>query len=904
MIVRIACCLLLTFSLASPDSLGSQAKEGGIHPDPAASKSPEIKGASGSTIISPGQCIDGELASGDRQFQDNTFFDEYLLDWPGGTLEVTLSSEEFDEYLIVIDPMGARTDVDTVEGVPPEVFNQSDASAGTYTIWSNSYSVETGAYRVCVNSATIAPTPTPCPPEPTPFSPQPADGATPVPVDTDLSWNNTPQDKVIYGADDRRDIYQVSDPDLLEAYESTVVLVSPGNITNNGDGTFTLADDPWTSIGGTQLCADEPFWGQPNPGFCSGFLVGPDLVATAGHCVTGLSDCGSTYFVFGFEMISASTPVLTVPESDVYQCSEVVGRVLSGSSGEDWALIRLSRPVEGRKPLSIRREGMVADNQGLVMIGYPSGLPGKIAGGANVRTNSNPNFFVANTDSYGGNSGSAVLNANTLEVEGILVRGETDFVNSGGCMRSNQCPDNGCRGEDITRITRLADLIPPPPQYLVYFGPCGALQMVGTTGDTSWDLPPLNPQTAYCWRIDVDNGCATTPGVEWSFTTNGIAPTPTPTQGPCDSGYYILDSFGARHRVGNPPLITGSVSFGNDIARDLEKADCPTSPTPDLVVLDGFGVPHFVGNSACNIPQDFYFEDFGTYPQGRAVDMQLTADSAGFWVLTDYGEIHLAGSAINSGTTTLGIGRSGILGFDIPTMRDEGTSNLTSNGTSLRAVAFFALDEDGNSQAEAYVVLDSMSGQFRYEADGSEVIANSRAGEPENDPEHLLDPASIPWPFFPGLDIARDMELHPSQQGVVILDGWDGIHPVPAFVPSNPVWFAQNEDSTGAPTQSVGMPYVIHGFDDPTTTGVDESDPDRFGIDAASVFTDLELSADCPSGGLYTLDRFGGVFALGAARPVETETSPNFGDSPYFFPFLLAENMEFFGFSDPQTPEF
>jgi hypothetical protein len=77
-----------------------------------------------------------------------------------------------------------------------------------------------------------------------------------------------------------------------------------------------------------------------------------------------------------------------------------------------------------------------------------------------VRDASKPGFFVANLDTYGGNSGSAVFNAATGLVEGILVRGEQDYVQKGDCRVSNVCPADGCRGEDVTKIAAVADKIP------------------------------------------------------------------------------------------------------------------------------------------------------------------------------------------------------------------------------------------------------------------------------------------------------------------------------------------------------------------------------------------------------------------------------------------------------------
>jgi hypothetical protein len=79
-----------------------------------------------------------------------------------------------------------------------------------------------------------------------------------------------------------------------------------------------------------------------------------------------------------------------------------------------------------------------------------------------VRNNAPAAFFVANLDTYGGNSGSPVFNSNTREVEGVLVRGETDFATQGGCQVSLVCPTSGCRGEDCTRTTEFANLVPQP----------------------------------------------------------------------------------------------------------------------------------------------------------------------------------------------------------------------------------------------------------------------------------------------------------------------------------------------------------------------------------------------------------------------------------------------------------
>ena len=128
------------------------------------------------------------------------------------------------------------------------------------------------------------------------------------------------------------------------------------------------------------------------------------------------------------------------------------------SAGKDYAVVKLDRPVVGHNPLRLRQSGSLSVNDSIVVMGYPSGIPLKIAGGAKVRSLQS-GYFVANLDTYGGNSGSAVFNETTGEVEGILVRGETDFVSNGNCRVSNKCKDDECRGEDVTTIAEvLGDL--------------------------------------------------------------------------------------------------------------------------------------------------------------------------------------------------------------------------------------------------------------------------------------------------------------------------------------------------------------------------------------------------------------------------------------------------------------
>ncbi len=261
-------------------------------------------------------------------------------------------------------------------------------------------------------------------------------------------------DKVIYGDDDRLDIYQVSNDRLLKLADSTVGLFQGYNVVITGDKA-KLTTKSYAQ--GYNLCKEEPFYEQVTGAFCSGSLVAPDIIMTAGHCVESMDACRTIKFVFGFAVKTAGVMPDTVPAGEVYGCSELIGREEAGS-GADWALIRLDRNVADHAALQYNTQDTLKNGDELFVIGHPAGLPTKIAGGSTVRDASPEGYYVANLDTYGGNSGSAVFNAKTGVVEGILVRGETDYVYKDGCRVSNVCSSTGCRGEDVTKLSSITSL--------------------------------------------------------------------------------------------------------------------------------------------------------------------------------------------------------------------------------------------------------------------------------------------------------------------------------------------------------------------------------------------------------------------------------------------------------------
>lgn len=284
----------------------------------------------------------------------------------------------------------------------------------------------------------------------------------------DVPWTPPAQrPRVVYGTDDRLDVFQEANPARLAQAASTCALISNDLLTDNGDGTFTIFLSAYTQ-GGFLACEDEPFASQPTAAFCSGFMVGNDLIATAGHCINGTADLANFSFIFGFNMVNSTTPVVQVNTNQVYSGTQLLSWEPGGDL--DHALVRVDRNINapGSAVLPVRTTGSIALTELVGVTGHPSGLPMKIAFGAStrVRANSDPAYFEANIDALPGNSGSPVFNQVTGLVEGILVRGPaTTFFLDNLCFREVTAPDNSSLRVEVTRIGVLTSgIFPRTPQ--------------------------------------------------------------------------------------------------------------------------------------------------------------------------------------------------------------------------------------------------------------------------------------------------------------------------------------------------------------------------------------------------------------------------------------------------------
>lgn len=248
-----------------------------------------------------------------------------------------------------------------------------------------------------------------------------------------VAQRRTVQQPVVYGEDDRR----LADADTPHA---SAVLAMVGSERVRVDGARVTFSELTTLGERFALCDGERFSELPSLARCTGVLVGPDLLLTAGHCVPNAGACLNRMFITGWRTDDPSV----APEptaADVYACASVVAADERGGRNLrlDYALVRLDRAVAGATPVPVRpTDEVLVEGEALWTAGYPSGLPLMVDDGARVTDVRDlaRDWFALEADTFEGSSGAPIFDAQDRLV-GLLVRGEDDYVDTGECLVVN-----------------------------------------------------------------------------------------------------------------------------------------------------------------------------------------------------------------------------------------------------------------------------------------------------------------------------------------------------------------------------------------------------------------------------------------------------------------------------------
>jgi len=270
--------------------------------------------------------------------------------------------------------------------------------------------------------------------------------------------------KAIYGEDDRYEAAVHPDQTLLEQSRSVAAMVHANKLMpNENPGIIDFKKSTLNEVMEHGLCPGERYADQYSLATCSGFLIAPDTILTAGHCVVNEKDCIRYKWVFDFDNHSEN-----FLQDNVYGCKTVIKQSVYDSRRKikDFSLVQLDRPVTGRTPLKFNKTGFFKSSHTLAVIGHPTGLPLKIASNGMKQKWSEDEkkhflsylfkkfwFFRASVDSFAGNSGSPVINTQTNLVEGLLISGAPDYTLtyefSQPCSKAVTYPAHSSEAEEV-----------------------------------------------------------------------------------------------------------------------------------------------------------------------------------------------------------------------------------------------------------------------------------------------------------------------------------------------------------------------------------------------------------------------------------------------------------------------
>lgn len=256
----------------------------------------------------------------------------------------------------------------------------------------------------------------------------------------------------IYGEDNRKDVY-AADNFSKQLALSTAAMIHKDQIQRTG----SMATISAKSLGEMyHLCPGERFRQQPIAANCSGTLIAPDVIMTAGHCYDlPQQTCKDYLWVFDYKVSKENQSSVNVSENNLYECDKVIAKEMK--SGVDFALIKLKRVVSDRIPAKLKLKGSLTSKDPLVMIGHPRGLPTKVSDGGFV-VREEPTAYFTNLDAFSVNSGSGVFHARTGEVVGILVSGRNDYTSQNGCTISTTY-DMAEGNEAVVKVEVLKNLL-------------------------------------------------------------------------------------------------------------------------------------------------------------------------------------------------------------------------------------------------------------------------------------------------------------------------------------------------------------------------------------------------------------------------------------------------------------
>ncbi len=252
-------------------------------------------------------------------------------------------------------------------------------------------------------------------------------------------------------------ISKISDSNAAVALVLPVLHILP---SEQKDGTFHL--ETFQMENSWNICQAEPLAKAPSlPTACTGFLIAPDILVTAGHCMvlkgevrdTKTPYCEAFSFVFGYRYEDEQNQKLAPIKGDqIAHCKKVIYATNTTEEdpktskmrfAKDFAIVQLDRRMS-QKPITLIDKAPTEKDftpQTITMTGHPFGMPLVESKGTSLEHKGT--YLLSAINSFPGNSGSPVKNK-AGEVIGLLVRGYPQGLienNSHKCSTHNRCDE-------------------------------------------------------------------------------------------------------------------------------------------------------------------------------------------------------------------------------------------------------------------------------------------------------------------------------------------------------------------------------------------------------------------------------------------------------------------------------
>jgi hypothetical protein len=223
--------------------------------------------------------------------------------------------------------------------------------------------------------------------------------------------------RAVYGVDGRENVANAGEP------WATLASRMVAQVPNADFDAVAGKPEAFAEYSATRrrlFCTEERFSSEPSLADCSGILLAPDLVLTAGHCLTRYT-CDTHVYVRGF--LASDDGASPLARDQARHCRRI--ELIEGGDAGDYAFLRLDAPFDSPPVMPVRA---IPPEQGtpVFLFGFSLGLPLKLRSANVVSVARDGASFASDADAFAGDSGGGVFDESGTLL-GLILRGQTDL---------------------------------------------------------------------------------------------------------------------------------------------------------------------------------------------------------------------------------------------------------------------------------------------------------------------------------------------------------------------------------------------------------------------------------------------------------------------------------------------